>query len=267
MRKTIPGLAAAAIIASCSTSKNPNDPYELINRKIFAANMAADHYVLRPITVGYTYIPQPLRYAISNFYNNLRDFVTLANNILQLDGINAMHNIMRISLNSTIGILGLIDISSSMGLPQNQTNFGATFKRWGWTKSSYLVFPLLGPGTIRDDLGLIPDIYFNPVFYIFDDQFISWGIFALNLLDKRSRFLDQDKLLLSTLDPYATIRDMYLQKNGEYIYTAESSINLDEDVDAMIAAENGESTPIQQHQSAADQEIDDLIKQENQLPK
>lgn len=263
MHKYLIGLASGLSLAACATSKNPNDPYEAVNRKIFVFNMTIDHYVLRPITVGYTYVPEPIRYAISNFYNNLRDMVTLANDILQLDGEDTMQNTMRISINSTFGILGLVDVSSAMGLPQKQTTFGMSMKRWGWNNSSYLIFPFLGPGSVRDDLGIIPDVYFNPLFYIIQDPWISWSIFGINLLDQRSKVLDEDKLLMSTIDPYATIRDIYLQRRGEYKFPSEMESSNPEDIDNLISEANGESTP--QKTISQDAEIDELIEQENQI--
>lgn len=258
---------AATLIASCATSQNPNDPYEVVNRKIFIANMTADHFILRPIAIGYTYVPEPLRDAVSNFYNNLRDFVTLANDILQLNGSDTMHNTMRIAINSTFGILGLIDVSSSMGLPQTQTSFGETFKRWGWTNSSYIVLPFFGSTTFRDGLGFVPDLYFNPLFWITTDAWFSWGIFGLNLINKRAMLLDQEKLLMSSLDPYATIRDIYLQKNGEYIYPQESGTmeSESESLDELIDEENGESTPKTRRVSSQSSQIDELIDEENKL--
>jgi phospholipid-binding lipoprotein MlaA len=257
---------ATVSITACATSQNPNDPYEVVNRKIFIANMTADHFVLRPIAIGYTYIPEPIRDAISNFYNNLRDFVTLGNDILQLNGSDTMHNTMRIAINSTFGILGLIDVSSSMGLPQTQTSFGDTFKRWGWTSSSYIVMPFFGPTTCRDGIGFIPDLYFNPLFWITTDPWFSWGIFGLNLINKRASVLDQEKLLMSSLDPYATIRDIYLQKNGEYIYPQESGImeSESESLDELIDEENGESSPKTKYTTQSSQ-IDALIDEENRL--
>jgi len=264
MRKYLTGILATISIYGCATSQNPNDPYEAVNRKIFIANMTADHFILRPIAVGYTYVPEPIRDAISNFYNNLRDFVTLGNDVLQLNGSDAMHNTMRIAINSTFGILGLIDVSSSMGLPQTKTSFGDTFKRWGWTNSSYIVIPFFGPATFRDGLGFIPDLYFNPLFWITSDAWFSWSIFGLNLINQRSQVLDQEKLLMSSLDPYATIRDIYLQKNGEYKYPTESATDTNsESIDELIDEENGESAP-KIKRSKQGSEIDNLIDEENQ---
>jgi len=259
-------ILSSSVLVSCASSKNPNDPYENYNRPVFEFNMTVDHYVLRPVTVGYTYIPDPIREALGNFYNNLRDFVSLANDILQLDGIDTMQTTMRIALNSTFGILGLIDISSSIGLPQYTNTFGNTLKRWGWTDSSYFLVPFLGPATVRDQLGIIPDVYFNPLFYIINDPSISWSIFGINLLDQRSKYLGQDELLEQTLDPYATIRDLYLQKNGAYKYATESNDNNteSENIDNLISEENGESAPqIKPQANNNDSEVDNLINEEN----
>ncbi|HCY38576.1 MAG: phospholipid-binding lipoprotein MlaA [Pseudomonadota bacterium] len=265
MKKLLIILSSSALVG-CASSKNPNDPYENYNRPVFEFNMTVDHYVLRPVTVGYTYIPDPIREALGNFYNNLRDFVSLANDILQLDGIDTMQTTMRIALNSTFGILGLIDVSSSMGLPQYTNTFGNTLKRWGWTDSSYFLVPFLGPATVRDQLGIIPDVYFNPLFYIINDPWISWSIFGINLLDQRSKYLGQDELLEQTLDPYATIRDLYLQKNGAYKYATESNDNNteSENIDNLISEENGESSPqIKPQANNNDSEVDNLINEEN----
>lgn len=267
MKKFLITLGCCAV-AGCATSKNPNDPYENYNRPVFAFNMTVDHYILRPVTVGYTYIPDPIREALGNFYNNLRDIVSLANDILQLDGIDTMQTTMRIAINSTFGILGLIDVASSMGLPQYTNTFGNTLKRWGWTDSNYFLIPFMGPGTVRDQVGIAPDIYFNPLFYIINDPYVSWSIFGINLLDQRSKYLGQDELLEQTLDPYATIRDLYLQKNGAYKYATESSDSNDsnesENIDELIDEQNGESTPHRAvKQIGNDAEVDNLIAEEN----
>lgn len=265
--KTAPVVLAVSGLAlsGCATGKNPNDPYESYNRKVFTFNMMMDHYVLRPIAVGYVnYVPDPVRYVVTNFYNNLRDFVSLGDDILQLDGMDSMQTTMRIALNSTFGLLGMIDVASSMGLPQHKNTFGNTMKRWGWTNSSYFMIPLYGPGTVRDQLGLIPDIWFNPTWYVIDDYWISGGLFAVNLIDARSKYLGQDQLLEQALDPYATIRDIYLQHNGEYIYpkaSNESAADSD-NVDSLIAEENGQPPAANTNKSNND-DVDALIAEEN----
>lgn len=264
MRKILASLIGSVLIVGCAASQNPNDPYENYNREVFAFNMTMDTYVLRPTAVGYTYLPDPLRGAITNFYNNLRDFVSLGNDIFQLDGINTMQTTMRISLNTTFGLLGLVDISTELGLPEYQNSFGNTMKVWGWEDSSYFLVPFLGPGTLRDQLGIVPDVYFNPLFYVISDPYLSWGIFGVDLIDTRTQYLGQDELLEQTLDPYATVRDLYLQKTGSYKYpTKPESVNQTESdsIDDMIDSENGAPQP--KVSTSSNDDIDTLIDDEN----
>jgi phospholipid-binding lipoprotein MlaA len=203
-----------------------NDRFENYNRNAYRMNDTLDRNFVRPTAVFYiTYVPSTIRTGIQNFFNNLRDFVTLGNDILQLDGISSMHNVMRIAINSTFGILGLIDISTSLGLEQHKNSFGNTFKVYGWTNSSYFVIPLLGPSTVRDAIGLIPDTLFNPTWWIIPRQYdyVSVGLFGVNAIDQRAAYLDYDQLLNTSLDPYATLRDTYLQGIGESIPQAKNS--------------------------------------------
>ena len=203
-----------------------NDRFENYNRNAYRMNDTLDKNFIRPTAVYYTTnVPKPVRSVIQNFFNNLRDFVTLGNDILQLEGTSSMHNFMRIAINSTFGILGLIDISTSIGLPQEKNSFGNTFKAYGWKNSSYIVLPFLGPSTVRDAIGLIPDTLFNPTWWIIPSQYdyISVGLFAVNGIDMRAKYLDYDDLLNASLDPYATVRDFYMQGSNDD--SSESSNN------------------------------------------
>ncbi len=195
-----------------------SDPYENYNRNAYRMNATLDKNFVRPVTVWYiTYVPNPLRAMINNFYNNLRDFVTLGNDILQFQGRATMETTMRISINSTSGLVGLIDVSSSLGLKDNVNTFGKTLKFYGWKNSSYIVIPLLGPSTVRDALGIIPDSYFNPTWYFVPDQYlyISVGLFAINGIDIRSQYLGIDQVLETSIDPYVSTRDAYLEAIDE----------------------------------------------------
>jgi phospholipid-binding lipoprotein MlaA len=152
-------------------------------------------------------------------------------------------------------------------LPQYKNSFGSTFKRWGWQHSSYLIVPFFGPGTVRDDLGLIPDVYFNPLFYFIQDPVISYSIFGLNLLDSRSKILGQDQIISQTLDPYATIRDLYLQKNGSYIYPTDNvngpeSSSADDSIDQLIDDQTVESAPRVNPARNSDSELDSILDEE-----
>ncbi len=211
-----------------------NDRFENYNRNAFRMNRTLDKNFIRPTTVFYvTYTPKPVRSVIQNLFNNLRDFVTLGNDILQLEGTSTMHNIMRIAINSTIGLVGLIDVSTSLGLPQEKNSFGKTFKAYGWKNSSYIVLPFLGPSTVRDAVGLIPDTFFNPTWWIIPKQnYISVGLFATNAINARSQYLDYDDVLDTSLDPYTTVRDFYLQGANESKPQTESSNDVD--IDSLL---------------------------------
>lgn len=201
---------------AAKTAQASIDRFENYNRNAYRMNSKIDKIIIRPAAVGYiTYVPLPIRSALSNFFNNLRDFVTLGNDILQLNGQSSMKNIMRISINTTFGLVGILDISSSIGLVQNKNSFGNTMKVYGWEHSSYYIIPLLGPSTVRDAIGEIPDTILNPTWYLISNNYISTGLYIVDLLDKRSQFLGFDQLLNTSIDPYVTMRDTYLAAVGE----------------------------------------------------
>ena len=214
---------------SCATGNDPIDPYESYNRKIFFFNAVVDKTMIRPVAVVYKdYTPDPVQLVINNFYNNLRDFVSLGNDILQLKGMSTMQTTMRISINTVFGIVGLIDVSSSLGLQRDLNSFGNTFKAYGWKNSSYIVIPLFGSSTIRDGIGMIPDIYFNPTWYLFSD-WISYTTFALQLINTRSNFIGIDtQIEQMSLDPYVTIRGLYLQSRGYVPETPDYATSIDD---------------------------------------
>jgi len=225
---------SSPMISSAKTTQNESnsayinsDPFETYNRGVFTVNVVIDKAIIRPTTVGYiTYIPGPIRSGIGNFFSNLRDFVTLGNDILQLNGKYSMQTLMRISINSTVGILGIIDVSTSLGLNMHKNSFGKTMKEYGWEHSSYFIIPLLGPSTVRDALGTIPNVVFNPTWYVISNDYISVALFASNAIDTRSKYLDSDKIFYSSLDPYITMRDVYLQAINEPI-TNSDDVSID----------------------------------------
>ncbi len=209
------------------------DRFENYNRNAYRMNDKLDKAFIRKTTVGYvTYVPAPIRNMLQNFFNNLRDFVSLGNDILQLKGMNAMSDFMRISINSTFGIVGIIDISSHMGLTRKVNTFGNTLKVYGWESSSYYVIPFLGPSTVRDTIGMVPDVLFNPTWWLISNPYISVGLYAINSIDTRAQYLGYDDLLNNTIDPYATMRDTYMQSIGEPIQN-ESSSN-DVSIDSLL---------------------------------
>ena len=158
MNKRTAAIVALALAASTSAwaESNPADPYEGYNRFMFKVNDTADRYVLTPVVRGYRAVtPSPVRTGVSNFYNNLRDVVSFGSNILRLDIKRASEDLVRVGINTTFGLGGLIDIAGAGEMPNNKNTLGDTFASWGWKNSNYFVYPLKGPSTVRDSVGTI----------------------------------------------------------------------------------------------------------------
>ena len=185
-----------------------------------------------------------MRSGVQDFFNNLRDFVTLGNDILQLSTYRSIKDTGRVCINSTIGILGLIDVASHLGMPEHMNTFGHTMRFYGWEHSSYYMLPFFGPSTVRDTIGMIPDVFFNPTWWIpyKSATYVSVGLFAVNTIDLRSKYLDFDQLLQTSLDPYATMRDFYLHSSGNMPQDAAS--DNDVHIDSLLddATSSSEST-------------------------
>ena len=189
------------------------DPLEPMNRAIYKFNDAADQAIAKPAARAYRSItPKPVRSAIGNFLGNISDVYSAASNVLRGDVERTLNDMMRVALNTTFGIGGLIDIATPAGLKNNKNTLGDTFASWGWKNSSYLVLPLFGPSTLRDGTGLALTLemsfdrrlYGSPT-----EANIAWGLY---LVDKRERLLGLDEAVdNAALDPYAYTRDVYLQ--------------------------------------------------------
>ena len=130
------------------------DRYERYNRFMFKVNDKADRYVLAPVARGYRKVtPAPVRGGVRNFFNNLRDVVSFGSNVLRLDAKRASEDFMRVAVNTTFGLGGLINIADAGGIPDNKNTLGDTFASWGWKNSHYFVYPITGPSTLRDSVG------------------------------------------------------------------------------------------------------------------
>lgn len=220
--RTLVASATLLILASaCAPAESPekSDPLESFNRGVFAFNNAVDTVLIEPAAKGYRYItPQPVRTGVYNFFSNLREPMTFANALLQGNVQGAFTAFWRFAINSTVGLGGLIDVAdSSTDLKKNREDFGQTLGAWGWDESTYIVLPILGPSTLRDTIGLIPDYYSHPSTYYLetDDRII---FHAAEGLSARENALDitQD-IDENSLDKYATYRSLYLQKRAAEI--------------------------------------------------
>jgi phospholipid-binding lipoprotein MlaA len=215
-------LAVAAIaISGCATGPdaNPRDPLEPFNRGVYQFNEAVDTAVLRPVAQGYVaVVPSPVRTGVGNFFANLRDAWSALNAALQARPQPAAENFMRFSVNTFLGLGGVLDIASEMGIPRTTLDFGHTLGRWGVPPGPYLVLPLLGPSTVRETVALPIDRRGDPVSQGVDDVATRNSAQALRLVDTRASLLRAGELLeQAALDKYGFTRDAYLARRQRQI--------------------------------------------------
>lgn len=214
LRNTALALTAAGLITGCATGpdRKPGDPFEPMNRAIFTFNDNVDRYVAVPVAKGYQKVtPQPLRTAVSNFFSNLGDLTNAANALLQLKITDATEDVMRFTMNTVFGLGGLLDWATPAGLPKHHQDFGLTLGHWGIPSGPFLVLPLFGPSTVRDSMGLIVDVKFNPLNYM--EPAVRNPLYVLQFVSTRSDLLGATDLLQqAALDKYSFVRDAYTQQ-------------------------------------------------------
>lgn len=214
LRTLTAALAAAALLAGCASpsTRTPGDPLEPMNRVVFKVNDTIDRTIAVPVAKGYQKVtPHPLRTAISNFFSNLGDLNTLANDLLQLRITDATEDLIRFAMNTTFGIGGLIDFATPARLPKHHQDFGLTLGRWGIPSGPYLVLPIFGPSSFRDGVGLAVDTRFSPMIYAPTDA--KRPLYALQFVSARSDMLGATNILeQAALDKYSFVRDAYTQQ-------------------------------------------------------
>jgi len=210
------------------------DPLEPYNRVMFQVNDGIDRAVLTPLARGYMFIaPQPVRTGVGNFFGNLEDVVTVANDLLQLKFHQALEDTTRVVYNTSFGLVGLFDVATPMGLPKNNEDFAQTLGYWGVGEGYFLVLPLLGPSTTRDVWGIYPDRFLDPLQLdavgLADSA--RFSLAALELVDTRASILEAQDRLGEPLDPYAFQRDAYLQLRRNLVFDGnppQPSFDLDD---------------------------------------
>ena len=222
-RAGLAGLIAGALMLSGSAlAQQPvNDPYEGFNRAMFAVNEGLDTVAIKPIAQAYDFVtPLPVRAGVGDFFGNILDVRNVLNNTLQGKLSDAGVDLGRLLINSTIGIFGLFDVASELGLQRHDEDFGQTLAVWGWEDSSFLFWPLVGPRTVRDTGGLIVDIYTDPTWYKINKSVAARNsLVALRFIDVRASLLPSDKVVdEAALDKYAYVRDAYLQRRRNQIF-------------------------------------------------
>ncbi len=212
-------LSLTLLFSGCATTGNPRDPLEPINRGIYYFNDAVDTTLLKPAAELYRgVLPQFMRTGVSNFFSNLNDVIIALNNLLQGKVPEAVSDVGRIVVNTTVGLLGVLDVATDVGLEKHNEDFGQTLGWWGIGDGPYLVIPLLGPSTLRDTVGLVGDYKTNPITYV-DPNRDRNALYALSFVNRRSELLDATQLLeTAALDPYEFARDAYLQRRRTLVY-------------------------------------------------
>jgi len=205
------------------------DPFEDINRTVYAFNEVVDDNLLEPVSRAYKdRVPEVAQDRVSDFFGNLRDVSTLANQILQFKPIESATTLGRILVNSTLGLGGLFDVASDMGLTTDDEDFGQTMGVWGVEEGPYVVIPLLGPSTVRDGAGLFVDTTSdaNMIAKTEGIGFISSS--AISIIDKRVELLPVTDMLDQSDDPYIVMRSSYLQKRKFDVFDGNMPVEEDE---------------------------------------
>ncbi|MDE2111222.1 MAG: VacJ family lipoprotein [Alphaproteobacteria bacterium] len=223
----------SALAAGCTTTKDPealaqNDPYEPTNRAIFDMNTKVQDAVAKPVAKFYNHaVPEFARDGLHNFLVNLDKPVTFGNDVLQGDAGRAGETLERFTVNSTLGVGGLIDVATKIGIPDHSSDFGLTLGTWGVDSGPYLVLPFLGPDSPRDLSGQVADIFMDPLTYIKFHGSDTWyavrsGVGILDLYSQNVDTLDQ--IERSSIDYYATMRSLYQQHRNAEIHHGQPDI-------------------------------------------
>lgn len=213
---TVMALAGCAATPGRTTN---NDKFEKFNRGVYKFNDAIDRGALKPVAKGYKKItPQWMRTGITNFFSNL-DYPSVAiNQFLQGKGKLGLRDTGRFIINTTLGIGGLFDVASHMGLEKNDEDFGQTLAKWGVGSGPYLTLPLFGPSSLRDAPSRIADFFLDPTTYMDVPWEAQWGQRTLNVVQTRAALLPLDPTIQRAYDPYAFIRDAWVQQREFAIF-------------------------------------------------
>jgi phospholipid-binding lipoprotein MlaA len=220
-------IAAAMTMSACATSNKAHDPFEGFNRVMFNFNDTIDQVALKPAATAYeSVMPSFVQSGVANFFGNLGDVWTAVNNLLQGKLADGMSDITRVSLNSTFGFLGLLDIGSEAGLSKHKEDFGQTLGEWGVPPGPYVVLPIFGSSTVRDAIVLPIDLQGDPWNHKEPVRWRNVGT-AVRMVDARAAVLGASSLIEdAALDKYEFVRDGYLQRriglinDGEPVHPA-----------------------------------------------
>jgi len=222
MRRYLFIIVLLALLPSCATVQNDYDPLEGLNRGTESFNSTVDKVSLKPIAKGYQAVTsKDVRNMVSNFYDNATYLNTVLNDLLQGKGQQGLEDFARFLINSTVGIAGLADVATSMGLEKHDEDFGQTLAVWGADQGAYIVYPFLGPNSVRNTPGFITETATDPLFWLafVAAPQVTIPFTVMKYIDKRSRLMGasdmRDEL---ALDPYLFTREAWRQSREYKVY-------------------------------------------------
>ena len=214
------------IIFSTSIFSTEVDPFQEINQKTHNFNLVLDEQLATPVARIYKKVtPDLVEKSITNFTHNIEDLSIAINNILQGKINNGISDLLRFTINSSLGVLGFFDVASNLGFEKHDEDFGQTLATWGMGAGPYIVLPGLGPSNLRDTLSMLPDAFLTPL-YVIDHDRTSYSLTAIDIVETRARYLGLESVVIG--DDYLFYRDAYLQSREFDILDGEVSEEFDE---------------------------------------
>ena len=235
--RTLSLVLCLLLLAGCAAlppgKRDPRDPWERMNRATYKFNDKFDKAIARPVARAYSRTPQVVQTSVHNFFTNLDYPIVMLNDLLQGQFKAFGSDTVRLVINTTAGIGGLFDPAANRwGLERNERDLGQTFGKWGFKTGPYLVLPFLGPSDVRDTIGRIGDNFSTPRKYI-RNTYWDYGLYVLEVVDLRARLLGVTQTLDSAYDPYAFMRNGYLQ-NRDYKVNGGQTKNEEEEEDKLL---------------------------------
>jgi phospholipid-binding lipoprotein MlaA len=208
-------VSAATLLAGCATTASRHDPFEAVNRKVFSFNEGLDRAVLKPAATAYRQsMPRVVQTGVTNFFSNLRTPWSSVNLLLQGRIKEGVASAARFGTNTTVGLLGLVDVARHWGMPHRSEDFGLTLDTWGVASGPYLVLPVFGPSNLRDAFAMPVDSLGNPLREI-DSAAVRNTLTAVQAVSKRSDLLEAGELLdQAALDKYVLMRDAHQRRRN-----------------------------------------------------
>jgi phospholipid-binding lipoprotein MlaA len=235
--RPVAALFMLAWLAGCTTlptgtQADPRDPFERSNRAVFKFNETMDKAIAKPVARAYVkVVPRPVRSGLSNVLANAGYPTVIVSNLLQGKLKETAADTGRLLMNTVMGFGGLIDVASSAGLEAHNEDFGQVLGKWGIRSGPYLMLPVLGPSTLRDSFGEIPDQFANGTHYIRDDV-TRYAVSGFRLLNDRANFLEADSALGRAADPYVLVRSVWLQRREYLVKDGANEPSIEEFADS-----------------------------------